>query len=137
MWSTIVPSYTRKCHQFIAVCIAIRVYGLCHHYLCTVHCSIAFQKSACLTVTDFNCCSVYLDRQWVERSLNKRAHIVYTFFNKRQLFLRGLYCQFRHTFCELSTTLLLELPCPFTAAICVFGLPSVPMSRAAEHHYQT
>ena len=80
-----------RLHCYECVCM----YGLCHHYSCTVHCSIAFQ-SACVTVGDFNACSVYLDRQRVERSLNKRAHIVYTFFNKRQLFLRGLYCQFRH-----------------------------------------
>ena len=138
-----VPNYAGRYHQFILPSVLLCMYGLCHHYSCTVHCSIAFQtpmytaQSACVTVADFNASSVYLDRQWVERSLNKRAHIVYTFFNKRQLFLRGLYCQFRHSFCELSTTLLLELPCPFTAAICVCGLPSVPMNRAAEHHHQT
>ena len=120
LYQKISPVY---CRLYCYVCVCM--YGLCHHYSCTIHCSIAFQKlmytaqSACVTVGDINCCNVYLDRQWVERSLNKRAHVVYTFFNKWQLFLRGLYCQFCHTFCELSTTLLLELPCPFTAAICV------------------
>ena len=115
-----------RLHCYECVCM----YGLCHHYSCTVHCSIAFQKpmyialSACVTVGGFNASSVYLDRLRGERSLNKRAHIVYTFFDKRQLFLRGLYCQFPYTFCELLTTLLLELPCPFTAAICVWATVS-------------
>ena len=40
-----------------------------------------------------------------------------------------LFVRYRPHFCY-------ELPCEFTAAICVRGVPSVPMNRPAEHHHQ-